>query len=163
MYLRLGSRSSRKFETLLPAIGAASVFAIASATGAFAQSAAEPPASELPPLEVETSDKKKAVRKKPTSEPQAAVTQATGPAVDPEAPVVFSANRTPTDLAKVGSSVSVITEKDIDAQSKTFLQDYLQQVPGVNVVTTGGAGSQSTFASAASTRTTSRFSSTAWT
>ena len=145
MYRRFGSRLSRSFETFLSAVGAASVFAIASATGAFAQSAAEPLASELPPLEVETSGKKKAVKKKPTSEPQAPVTQATSPSIDADVPVVFSANRTPTDLAKVGSSVSVITEKDIDAQSKTFLQDYLQQVPGVNVVTTGGAGSQSTY------------------
>ncbi|KAB2939977.1 MAG: TonB-dependent receptor [Hyphomicrobium sp.] len=118
-----------------------------SATGAQAQSApaAEQATSELPELVVETSKKPRAAKKKPTSEPQAPVTQDTSPAADPEAPVVFSANRTPTDAAKVGSSVSVITEKDIDAQSKTFLQDYLQQVPGVNVVTTGGVGSQTTF------------------
>jgi len=110
------------------------------ATTAFAQSA-----SELPALEVEAAAKKKAARKKPTSEPQAAVTKDTSGTADPDAPVVFSANRTPTDYAKVGSSVSVITEKDIDAQSKTFLQDYLQQVPGVAVTSTGGAGSQTTF------------------
>ena len=73
------------------------------------------------------------------------MTKETSPAADPEAPVVFSANRTPTDYAKVGSSVSVITEKDIDAQSKTFLQDYLQQVPGVSITTAGGFGQSTTF------------------
>jgi len=121
------------------------VVAVASATGAFAQSASEPAVSELPPLEVETTERKKVVKKKPTSEPQAAVTTDTSSSYDPDAPVVFSANRTPTDLAKVGSSVSVITEKQIDAQAKTYLQDYLQQVPGVAITTTGGAGSQTTF------------------
>lgn len=74
------------------------------------------------------------------------MTKATsGAATDPDAPVVFSANRTPTDIAKVGSSVSVITEKGIEAQGKTFLQDYLIQVPGVSITSTGGYGKQTTF------------------
>jgi vitamin B12 transporter len=140
VYLYLSKRSSS--SSIYSLALTASVLAIASATGALAQSAPEP--SELPTMEVETT-KKKTARKKPTSEPQAAVTKETSPAGDPDAPVVFSANRTPTDYAKVGSSVSVVTEKDIDAQSKTFLQDYLQQVPGVSITTTGGAGSQTTF------------------
>ena len=143
MYLRFSFCSSRKVSSCFAVATAASVAAIAFATGALAQSAA--PVSELPPLEVEAEAKKRAAKKKPTSEPQAPVTQATGAAADPEAPVVFSANRTPTDYAKVGSSVSVITERDIDAQSKTFLQDYLQQVPGVSVTTAGGLGKQTTF------------------
>ena len=96
----------------------------------------------MPPLQVETTEKKKP---KPTSEPQAAVTKETASAPVAEGPVVFSANRTPTDYAKVGSSVSVITEKDIDAQSKTFLQDYLQQVPGVAISSTGGVGQTTSF------------------
>ncbi len=147
MYLRLSKRSlSRSIKTRLHAVTAASILAIASATGALAQSATEPALAEgeLPPLTVETTPKK-TVKKRPTSEPQAAVTKETNPAADPEAPVVFSANRTPTDYAKVGSSVSVITEKDIDAQSKTFLQDYLQQVPGVSISTAGGFGQTTTF------------------
>ena len=146
MYSRLSKRSlSRSIHIHLHAVTAASVLAIASATGVFAQSAAEPilAEGELPPLTVETTPKK--IKKKPTSEPQAAVTKETSPAADPEAPVVFSANRTPTDYAKVGSSVSVITEKDIDAQSKTFLQDYLQQVPGVSITSAGGFGQSTTF------------------
>ena len=123
---------------------AVSVLAIGATTGALAQTAPDASTSELPPLEVETTPKKPAVKKKPTSEPQAPVTQETSASVDPEAPVVFSANRTPTDAAKVGSSVSVITEKDIEAQSKTFLQDYLKQVPGVSLVQQGSYGGQST-------------------
>ncbi|MEI9901233.1 MAG: TonB-dependent receptor [Hyphomicrobium sp.] len=98
----------------------------------------------MPPLQVETTPKK-TVKKKPTSEPQPAVTKEASSAADADAPVVFSANRTPTDYAKVGSSVSVITEKDINAQSKTYLQDYLQQVPGVSITTTGGAGKTTSF------------------
>jgi vitamin B12 transporter len=112
------------------------------ATNALAQSAAT--SAELPTLEVETTAKKK-VKKKPTSEPQAAVTKETSSSANAEEPVVFSANRTPTDYAKVGSSVSVITEKDIDSQSKTFLRDYLQQVPGVSISSTGGFGQTTTF------------------
>ena len=148
MYLRLSKRSlSRSIHTQLHAVTTASILAVASATGAFAQSASEPVLAEgeLPPLTVETTPKKKVAKKRPTSEPQAAVTQETSPAADPEAPVVFSANRTPTDYAKVGSSVSVITEKDIDAQSKTFLQDYLQQVPGVSVTQAGPSGATTSF------------------
>jgi vitamin B12 transporter len=143
MYLRISRRSS-SLSNCVVLLLTAPVIALASATAALSQSAA-PAASELPPLEVETSAKKKVAKRKPTSEPQAPVTQSTGAAADPEAPVVFSANRTPTDYAKVGSTVSVITEKDIDAQSKTFLQDYLQQVPGVSVTTVGGFGQPTTF------------------
>jgi vitamin B12 transporter len=140
MYLRFSRRSPRPsiYAGILAA--SASILSLGAATSALAQSA-----TELPPLEVETEARKRAAKKKATSEPQAPVTQATGAAADPEAPVVFSANRTPTDYAKVGSTVSVITEKDIDAQSKTFLQDYLQQVPGVSVTTVGGFGQPTTF------------------
>ncbi|MTD93859.1 TonB-dependent receptor [Hyphomicrobium sp. xq] len=103
------------------------------ATGALAQSA-----TELPPLEVETTKK---VKKRPGSEPQVPVTQVSGAASDTDAPVVHSANNTPTDAAKVGSSVTVLTERDLDKQSKTFLKDYLQQVTGVNFSQNGPPGS----------------------
>lgn len=148
MYLRLSKRSlSRSIHTQLHAVTTASILAIASAAGALAQSASEPilAEGELPLLTVETTPKNKVAKKRPTSEPQAPVTKETSPGADPEAPVVFSANRTPTDYAKVGSSVSVITEKDIDAQSKTFLQDYLQQVPGVTFTQAGPSGATTSF------------------
>lgn len=54
--------------------------------------------------------------------------------------VIQSANRTPTDAAKVGSSVEVLTEADLEKQSKTFLKDYLQQLPGVSFRQDGGPG-----------------------
>lgn len=144
MYLRLlAGRSSASYSSVLAiSLTAASVAAIACATSAVAQSAGS---SELPTLEVETTAKKKQVKRKQTSEPQPAVTKDTSATADPDAPVVFSANRTPTDIGKVGSSVSVITEKEIDGQSKTYLQDYLQQVPGVSITTNGGPGKTTTF------------------
>lgn len=55
--------------------------------------------------------------------------------------VIQSANRTPTEAAKVGSSVEVVTEKDLEKQSKTFLKDYLQQLPGVSFRQSGAPGS----------------------
>lgn len=60
--------------------------------------------------------------------------------LDLEGIIVESANRTPTEASKVGSSVSVITEEDIQKQSKTYLKDYLEQVTGVNMTQTGSPG-----------------------
>lgn len=54
--------------------------------------------------------------------------------------VVYSPNRTPTDIAKVGSSVSVLTEDDLKQQSRTYLKDYLEQLPGVNFSQAGPPG-----------------------
>ncbi len=54
---------------------------------------------------------------------------------------IYSANRTPTDAAKVGSTVEVLTEKDLEKQSKTFVKDYLEQLPGVNFTQNGAPGS----------------------
>ncbi|WP_244534605.1 TonB-dependent receptor [Hyphomicrobium sp. CS1GBMeth3] len=54
---------------------------------------------------------------------------------------IYSANRTPTDAAKVGSSVEVLTEKDLEKQSRTYLKDYLEQLPGVNFSQNGPPGS----------------------
>ncbi len=55
--------------------------------------------------------------------------------------VIFYANRKPTDAAAVGSSVSLITQEDLEKQSRPFLQDYLETVPGVNFTRNGPAGS----------------------
>lgn len=62
----------------------------------------------------------------------------------PAAPeyVVASATRIPTDIANVGSSVTVITAPQIEARQQRSLPDVLRSVPGVNIVQTGGAGGQ---------------------
>ena len=57
--------------------------------------------------------------------------------------VINSANRTPTEAAKVGSSVEVLTEKDFEKQSRTYVKDYLEQLPGVNFTQNGPPGTAS--------------------
>lgn len=54
--------------------------------------------------------------------------------------IVQSANRTPTEAAKVGSSVEIITEKDLEKHSQSFLKDYLQRLPGVSFRQSGPPG-----------------------
>ena len=58
--------------------------------------------------------------------------------------VIYSANRTPTDASKVGSSVEVITEKELEARGQTYVKDYLETLPGVHFSQTGGPGGIST-------------------
>lgn len=57
--------------------------------------------------------------------------------------IVVTPNRTPTDKAKVGSKVDVVGKEEIEAQSKTYILDYLTLVPGVYVASPGGAGQES--------------------
>ena len=42
-------------------------------------------------------------------------------AIPLEGIVIYSANRTPTEAAKVGSSVEVITEKELEARAQTYV------------------------------------------
>jgi vitamin B12 transporter len=56
--------------------------------------------------------------------------------------VVITANRTPTDKSKVGSTVEVVGKKKIEQQSKPLITDYLTLVPGVNVASPGGMGQE---------------------
>ena len=56
--------------------------------------------------------------------------------------VVVTATRIPTPEAKIASSITVITAKDIAAKQQQTLPDVLSDVPGLNVVQTGGAGGQ---------------------
>lgn len=143
MYLHLSKRLTVSSIHVCVLAATASALAISLATGAQAQTVGQAEVETLPPIEVDTAATSRPSKKKPTSEPQVPV--ATEPGAAPDAPVVFSANKTPTDYAKVGSSVSVITEKKIEQQSKTFLQDYLQEVPGVVVTSAGGYGQTTTF------------------
>lgn len=65
---------------------------------------------------------------------------ATAQELELEGIVIHSANRTLTDGAKVGSSVSVVTKKDLESQSGTYLKDYLAQVPGISFDQSGSPG-----------------------
>ena len=54
--------------------------------------------------------------------------------------VIVSATRVPTPALEVASSVTVITADDIDVRQERTFADVLKDVPGVNVVQTGGPG-----------------------
>jgi vitamin B12 transporter len=58
--------------------------------------------------------------------------------------VVFSANRTPTEEASVGSSVTVVSRKDIDKSGKATVSELLADIPGLGFSTTGPTGSSTT-------------------
>jgi vitamin B12 transporter len=55
-------------------------------------------------------------------------------------PMVVGATRLPTPEDQLGSSVTVITGDDIARKQERTLPDILQDVPGLNVVQTGGPG-----------------------
>jgi vitamin B12 transporter len=54
--------------------------------------------------------------------------------------LVVSANRVPTPADQVASSVTLITAEQIEAQQDRSLPDILREVPGVNLVQSGGPG-----------------------
>jgi vitamin B12 transporter len=56
--------------------------------------------------------------------------------------VVVTATRVPTPEAQIASSITVITAADIAARQDQTLPDVLQDIPGLNVVQTGGPGEQ---------------------
>lgn len=55
---------------------------------------------------------------------------------------VISATALPTSSEEVASSVTVITEEQIQREQRRTLPDLLATVPGLNVVQTGGPGGQ---------------------
>ncbi len=57
-------------------------------------------------------------------------------------PVIISATQVPTPESQIASSVTVITGEDIDLRQQRTLPDVLRNVPGLNVVQTGGPGGQ---------------------
>jgi vitamin B12 transporter len=59
----------------------------------------------------------------------------------PEA-VVVTATRVPTPETEIASSITVITADDISNQQIQTLPDVLKDVPGLNLVQTGGPGGQ---------------------
>ena len=56
--------------------------------------------------------------------------------------VVISATRVPTPESEVASSLTLITADDIAARQSQNLPDILKDVPGLNIVQTGGPGGQ---------------------
>jgi vitamin B12 transporter len=56
--------------------------------------------------------------------------------------VVVTATRLPTPELQVGSSITVVSADDIASRKIQTLPDLLKQVPGLNVVQTGGPGGQ---------------------
>lgn len=56
--------------------------------------------------------------------------------------VVVTATRIPTPTSQVASSITVITAADIALKDLQTLPDALQNVPGLNIVQTGGPGGQ---------------------
>ncbi len=54
--------------------------------------------------------------------------------------VTVTATRNPTPLDQVGSSVSVVTTRQIQDEQLQTVPDLLQLIPGLNVVQTGGPG-----------------------
>ena len=56
--------------------------------------------------------------------------------------ISVSATGVPTPVTRTGSSVTVLTSELLEAQQRRTVPDALQQVPGLNVVQTGGPGGQ---------------------
>ncbi|MBV8195819.1 MAG: TonB-dependent receptor [Candidatus Dormibacteraeota bacterium] len=57
-------------------------------------------------------------------------------------PVVITATRTPMPILDVASSITVVTAADIAARQERTFADVLKDIPGVNVVQTGGPGGE---------------------
>ncbi len=53
------------------------------------------------------------------------------------------ANSVPSELGRTGTSVSVLTESDLEDSAETTLADRLDTLPGVNVISNGGPGTRS--------------------
>jgi vitamin B12 transporter len=58
--------------------------------------------------------------------------------------VIVSANRAPTDQAKVGSSVTVIGRDELEKNRQSTVKDYLDRVPGLNFTQNGPPGAATT-------------------
>jgi vitamin B12 transporter len=56
--------------------------------------------------------------------------------------IVVTATRIPTPALEIASSVTVVTAADIEARQIRTLPDLLREVPGLNVVQSGGPGGQ---------------------
>lgn len=58
--------------------------------------------------------------------------------------MVVTAHRIPVQVSRIGSSVSVLSEADIEAKGQLVASDLLRTLPGIAVSNTGGMGKQTT-------------------
>ncbi|MGA7487215.1 MAG: TonB-dependent receptor plug domain-containing protein, partial [Xanthobacteraceae bacterium] len=77
----------------------------------------------------------------PSSAPRT-TTPALVAAPEANAPVVYSPTAIPTPARDIASSVTVITAADIEREQRRTVPDALANVPGLNVVQSGGPGGQ---------------------
>jgi vitamin B12 transporter len=61
---------------------------------------------------------------------------------EPPETIVVTATRVPTPESQIASSITIVTAADIAARQDQTLPEALQDVPGLNVVQTGGPGEQ---------------------
>src|SRR5262245_5525152 len=59
--------------------------------------------------------------------------------------VVVTANRIPTEISKIGSSISVITAKELEDRQIRFVMDALPMTPGLSISQSGPRGTTSNF------------------
>lgn len=127
-------------------------FAFATVGISAQEASAQVPASpntKLPAVNVMADDDSDAPSKKVNA--PAAAQQVSTPAVSnssgssataDSSDIAVSPTGTPEPVDQIGSSVTVITAKEIAAQQRRTLPDVLKMVPGLNIVQTGGPGGQ---------------------
>jgi vitamin B12 transporter len=78
----------------------------------------------------------------PRSEPQSTAARTLVAAPEADATVVYSPTAVPTPARDIASSVTVITAADIAREQRRTVPDALANVPGLNIVQSGGPGGQ---------------------
>jgi vitamin B12 transporter len=109
---------------------------------AHAQQSASP--DLLPPVEVAAPTPAMRKPKPPARRAPVAETQshAAPKAAAAAAPVVVSPTGVVMPAGQTASSVSIVTDRDIQTQQQRSVPDILSSLPGLNVVQTGGPGGQ---------------------
>jgi vitamin B12 transporter len=139
-------RRSLLASTILTSLGSIALIA-----PSYAQQSASPnllpPIRIAPPPERATESPPVSHREVSQSRRAARSTSRQAPAGDTHAPgatasTVVSPTGVVTPAEQLASSVTVVTEKDIQTQQHRTVPDILNTVPGVNVVQAGGPGAQ---------------------
>src|SRR5262249_39695207 len=126
-----GRRASVLASTALTSV----LFALCSQPATAQQTASpEVKEQELPEVRVTAPRPRPSPNRSGTPRPGTALTGAG------DSTVVVSPTATPTPVENVASSVTVITAQDIEREQRRTVPDALSNVPGLNIVQTGGAG-----------------------